>query len=68
MCLATHLDIIESLKLIVGHRDIYNAKIFEILSYVWRLEFLYKRAMYMKVTLFGGHYYKHADWIRHPSV
>jgi hypothetical protein len=25
MCLAIHFDIIESRKLIVGHRDIYNA-------------------------------------------
>jgi len=26
MCLASHFDIIENSKLIVGHRDIYYAK------------------------------------------
>jgi len=28
MCLASHFDVIESRKLIVGHRDIYYSKIY----------------------------------------
>jgi len=40
MCLARNFDIIESRKLIVGHRDIFYAKKIIILSNVWRLEFL----------------------------
>jgi hypothetical protein len=38
--LASHFVIIESLKLFVGHRDIYYAKKYSILWYVWILEFL----------------------------
>ena len=40
MCWANYFDIIECWKLIVGRRDIYYAKKYLILSYVWRLEFL----------------------------
>jgi len=35
-----HFDVIEGWKFIFGLRDIYYAKKYEILSYVWSLEFL----------------------------
>jgi len=78
--MAIHFDIIESLKLIDGHRNIYYARnllhtfvcvefrILVILSYVWSLEFLYKSEMYMKVSFSRSHYYKHVDWKRRPCV
>jgi len=40
MCLASNFDIIDSWKVNVGHRDVYYAKKYEIISNVWRLEFL----------------------------
>jgi len=40
MCLANYLDIIESLKLNIGHRDTYYAKKYLIIPNVWKLEYL----------------------------
>ena len=42
MCLASHFDIIVTLKVNVVQRDPYYAKKYKIFSYVWRLEFFVK--------------------------
>jgi len=40
MCFASHFDIIDSLKVNVGHRVTYFAKKYYIISNLWMLEFL----------------------------
>jgi len=68
VCLALHFGIMESLKSIVGHRDIYyaekNIKIFSCVE----VRIIVEKWNVYDVTFYQGHYYKHADWKRLPCV